>query len=35
MVEYLIGLVIGGVIGYFFCSWMVLGKSARPTRADR
>jgi hypothetical protein len=35
MVQYLVGLVIGGVIGYFFCSWMIIGKSSRLNRIDR
>ena len=34
MVRYLISLVIGGIIGYFFCSWMVIGKSTRLNRTD-
>ncbi len=34
MVQYLIGLVIGGVVGYFFCAWLVIGKLIPPDRAN-
>ncbi len=35
MVQYLVGMVIGGIIGYVFCAWMVIGKISPPNRADR
>lgn len=35
MVQYLLGMVIGGIIGYFFCAWMIIGKIGPPNRADR
>ncbi len=34
MVQYLVGLVIGGIIGYFVCSFIVVGRSARLNRTD-
>lgn len=35
MLQYLLGIVIGGILGYFFCAWMIIGKTAPPNRADR
>lgn len=31
---FVVGLVIGGIIGYFLCSWMVIGKIKLPNRLD-
>lgn len=30
MLQYLVGMVIGGIIGYVFCAWMILAKIEPP-----